>query len=515
MKILNGKQLYEADRITIEKEQITSDVLMERAAAQLFNWIHQRMQGAPVTLHVFCGIGNNGGDGLALARHLKEHGYAIEVYVVNYSEKRSPDFLLNLDRLKDRKVWPKFITKDSVLPEIASEDIIVDGIFGTGLNRSPKDWVAKLIQHLNKTGAFILSIDIPSGLFVDSIFENDHGIIKSNYTLTFQHPKLAFFLPQTGVYTSQWEVLDIGLDATYLEELEVVYTFVVKEDVIPWYLPRKRFSHKGTYGHTLVIGGSYGKVGAVLLAAKASLKTGSGLVTAYLPKCGYTPLQGSLPEAMVITDTDDRELTHIAFDMNPTVVAFGVGCGTSDRTMDAFASFLKENTTPLVIDADGLNLLSLRKSLLELLPPKCILTPHPKELERLIGTWKDDFEKLEKAKKFAGSYDCVLVLKGAHTITFYNGKGYINSTGNPGMATAGSGDTLTGIISGLLAQGYKPLTAAVFGVYLHGKAGDLGISNSGIESLTASDIIDHIGKAFSDLFQVPGKPATKEVVGEE
>jgi hydroxyethylthiazole kinase-like uncharacterized protein yjeF len=515
MKILNGKQLNEADRITIEKEQITSDVLMERAAMQLFNWIHQRMQGAPVKLHIFCGIGNNGGDGLALARHLKEHGYDVAIYVVNYSEKRSPDFLLNLDRVKDRKVWPQFITKESVLPNIDPEDIIVDGIFGTGLNRSPEDWVASLIQHLNTAGAFILSIDIPSGLFVDSIFDNDDGIIKANYTITFQHPKLAFFLPQTGVYTLQWEALDIGLDAEHLEGIEVAYEFVQKEDVIPWYLPRKKFSHKGSYGHTLVIGGSYGKVGAVLLTSKASLKAGSGLVTAFLPKCGYTPLQGSLPEAMVITDTDDREITHIAFDINPTVVAFGVGCGTSDRTMDAFASFLKGNTAPLVIDADGLNLLSIQKSLLELLPPKCILTPHPKELERLIGDWKDDFDKLEKAKKFAGTYDCVLVVKGAHTITFYDGKGFINSTGNPGMATAGSGDVLTGIIAGLLAQGYEPLVAAVFGVYLHGKAGDLGVTNTGIESLMASDIIDHIGMAFSDLFQMPGATETTEETGEE
>jgi len=514
MKILNGKQVYEADRITIEKEQITSDVLMERAAIQLFNWIHERMQGAPIKLHVFCGIGNNGGDGLALARHLKEHGYDIEVYVVNYSEKRSPDFLLNLDRLKDRKVWPLFLTKESALPKIDGEDIIVDGIFGTGLNRSPEDWVAALIQHLNTSGAFILSIDIPSGLFVDSIFEKDNGIIKANYTVTFQHPKLVFFLPQTGVYTLQWEVVDIGLNAEHLAGIEVDFELVQKATVIPWYLPRKKFTHKGTYGHTLVIGGSYGKVGAVLLASKASLKTGSGLVTAYLPKCGYTPLQGSLPEVMVITDTGDSELTDITFNITPAVIAFGVGCGTSDRTIDAFASFLKENTTPLVIDADGLNMLAFRKSLLKLLPAKCVLTPHPKELERLIGNWKDDFEKLEKAKEFAATYDCILVLKGAHTITCYNGKGYINATGNPGMATAGSGDVLTGIIAGLLAQGYEPLIAAVFGVYLHGKAGDIGVHAVGVEALTASDIIHHIGMAYSDLFRIPTAPETKEE-GEE
>jgi len=514
MKILNGKQVYEADRITIEKEEITSDVLMERAAIQLFNWIHHRMQGAPVKLHIFCGIGNNGGDGLALARHLKEHGYAIEVYVVNYSEKRSPDFLLNLDRVKDRKVWPQFLTKECELPKIDKEDIVVDGIFGTGLNRSPEDWVTALIQHLNTTGAFILSIDIPSGLFVDSIFENAQAIIKANYTVTFQHPKLVFFLPQTGVYTLQWEAFDIGLNAEHLNGLEVDFELIQKTTVMPWYLPRKKFTHKGTYGHTLVIGGSYGKVGAVLLASKACLQTGSGLVTAYLPKCGYTPLQGSLPEVMVITDTDDCEITNITFDITPTVIAFGVGCGTSNRTIDAFTSFLKNNTAPLVIDADGLNMLALRKNLLKLLPSKCVLTPHPKELERLIGNWKDDFEKLEKAKEFAATYDCVLVLKGAHTITIHNGKGYINSTGNPGMATAGSGDVLTGIIAGLLAQGYEPLIAAVFGVYLHGKAGDIGAHYVGFEALTASDIIHQIGMAFSDLFTVPGTPETSEE-GEE
>ena len=510
MKLYSAKQIYKADQISIKKEEIVSNELMERAALQLFNWIHLRMQGAPVKIHLFCGIGNNGGDGIALARHLLDHGYNISVYIVNYSDKRSKDFLINLDRLKDRKCWPSFMNSTDELPEIGKDDIIVDGIFGIGLNRTPDDWVIKIIQHLNMSEAFMLSIDIPSGLFTDQGSEDVDAIIKSNFVLSFQTPKLVFFLPETGPFIEQWEVLDIGLDPEYLKNTETDYELIGKNEVLRMYKPREKYGHKGTYGHALIIGGSYGKIGAVCLAANAALHIGSGLVTAYVPKIGYLILQTSLPEIMVLTDTNENVLEKIEFDLEPTVVGIGVGMGTNDKTVAGFTDFLNKNKKPLVIDADALNILSTNKALLKKIPDNTILTPHPKELERLIGSWKDDFEKLVKVKKFTKKYKCIVVIKGAHTMVVHNDKGYVNTTGNPGMATAGSGDVLAGIITGLLSQGYSALNAAIFGVYLHGKAGDIAVEKTGYQSLIASYIIDNIGNAYLDLFKMPEQPVAEE-----
>tara|TARA_R110002051_G_scaffold232889_1_gene294558 strand:+ start:17770 stop:19311 length:1542 start_codon:yes stop_codon:yes gene_type:complete len=510
MKLYSTKQIYKADQISIKKEEIVSNELMERAALQLFNWIHLRMQGAPVKIHLFCGIGNNGGDGIALARHLVDHGYNIAVYVINYSEKRSKDFLINLDRLKDRKVWPNFMNSDDELPEIGKDDIIVDGIFGIGLNRTPDTWVIKVIQHLNASQAFILSIDMPSGLFAEKGTEDLNSVIKSNFVLSFQTPKLAFFLPESGRFIDQWEVLDIGLDPEYLMNTDTAYELIGKNEVLRLYRPREKFAHKGTYGHSLIIGGSYGKIGAVCLASRAALYSGSGLVTAFIPKVGYAILQTSLPEIMVLTDAENEQISSIQFDFDPTIIGIGVGVGTAEKTAAAFKEFLKGNIKPLVIDADAINILSKNKELLGKLPEESILTPHPKELERLIGEWKDDFEKLEKVKKFSKKYKCIVVIKGAHTITIHQDKGYVNTTGNPGMATAGSGDVLTGVITGLRAQGYTALHAAIFGVYLHGRAGDIAIEKTGFQSLTASNIIENLGAAYIDLFKVPEQPIVEQ-----
>ncbi|SIR00101.1 bifunctional ADP-dependent NAD(P)H-hydrate dehydratase/NAD(P)H-hydrate epimerase [Maribacter ulvicola] len=510
MKLYSAKQIYKADQISIKKEEIGSNELMERAALQLFNWMHLRMQGAPVKIHLFCGIGNNGGDGIALARHLVDHGYNVEVYVVNYSEKRSKDFLINLDRLKDRKVWPHFMNSDDELPQIGGEDIIVDGIFGIGLNRTPDEWVVKIIQHLNNSKAFILSIDIPSGLFTDQGPDNFQAIIKSNYVLSFQTPKLVFFLPETGTFIEQWEVLDIGLDPEYLRVTETDYELIGKNEVLTMYKPREKYGHKGTYGHSLIIGGSYGKIGSVCLSSRAALHAGSGLVTSFVPKIGYSILQTSLPEVMVLTDTDENELTDIKFNLEPSVIGVGVGIGTSEVTIKALSSFLKSNKLPLVIDADALNILSKNKALLKDLSEDSILTPHPKELERLIGNWKDDFEKLAKVKEFSKKYKCIVVIKGAHTIIVHGEKGYVNTTGNPGMATAGSGDVLTGIITGLRAQGYPALDAAIFGVYLHGRSGDIAVESTGFQSLTASHLIANLAGAFIDLFKMPEPPEVEK-----
>ncbi|UJH66969.1 NAD(P)H-hydrate dehydratase [Allomuricauda sp. SCSIO 65647] len=510
MKIFSAEQIYKADGLTIKNQQITSDVLMERAAIGLFEWLHERLQGASVKIHIFCGIGNNGGDGIALARHLHEHGYDAVVHVVNYSEKRSKDFLINLERLKDRKLWPEFLNEKSVLPEIDENDIIIDAIFGIGLNRPPTDWVANLIKHLNASRAFTLSVDVPSGLFPDRVPDDFDAVVRANFVLTIQAPKLSFFLPQTGIFINQWEIIDIGMDGQYLLETETDYDFITRAEIMPLYIPREKFAHKGTYGHSVVLGGSYGKIGAVVLAAKAALAIGSGLVTTYIPECGYKILQTAVPEAMVVTDGEDDFINHIIIPFEPSVIGLGMGLGTKSNTVSAIAKFFGNNKKPLVIDADGLNILAKHPDLLKKLPPKTILTPHEGELRRLLGDWKDDFDKLKKARTFSKAHDCVMVVKGAHTVVIYDGKGYINSTGNPGMATAGSGDVLAGMLTGLLAQGYPAPHAAIFGVFLHGLAGDLTASKKGYEAVTALGIIDTIGDAFVALFNSDMENAKKK-----
>ncbi|WP_243472192.1 NAD(P)H-hydrate dehydratase [Winogradskyella sp. MH6] len=506
MKLFSKEQIYEGDKLTTERQNISSTDLMERAGTQIFNWIHMRMQGAQVPIHVFCGIGNNGGDGLVLARHLITHGYNVVTYIVNCSDKRSKDFLINYDRIKNvTKDWPKMLSCSGDFSEVTIDerDIIVDAVFGIGLNRQPNEWVQELFQKWRASKAFTLSIDIPSGLYTDRAIEDENAVVHANYTLSFQSPKLIFFLPETSKFTVQWEVLDIGIDRDYLMQTEAEAELISKHEVLPLYKPREKFSHKGDFGHALIVGGSYGKIGAVNLASRAALSSGAGLVTAFIPKCGYHSMQTSFPESMVITDKDEEYISDISFTIEPNSIGLGVGLGTEDKTVKAIEAFLETNKVPLVIDADGLNILSKKKTLLKLLPEQTVLTPHPKELERLVGEWSDDFDKLKKVKAFSKKYKTIVVIKGANTITVFGDKLYINTTGNPGMATAGTGDILTGIITGLIAQGYEPLAATIFGVYLHGKSADISLEDYGYQSLIASHIIETLGEAYIDLFKQP------------
>ena len=477
---------------------------MERAGTEIFNWLHIRLKGAQVPVHVFCGIGNNGGDGLVIARHLITHGYNVTTYIVNYSDKRSKDFLLNYEKIKQvTKDWPILLTDKNSFPEISPDDIIIDAVFGIGLNREVCNWVCDLFIHFKNSKAFTVSVDIPSGLYTDKIPDNSEGVVQANYTLSFQTPKLVFFLPQTAHYTDHWEILDIGLDQEYLYNVETEANLIGKFDVLPMYKPRNKFDHEGNYGHVLIIGGSYGKIGAVILATKAVLSAGAGMVTSFVPKCGYIPIQSSFPEAMVLTDEHQEYITKIHSDGNFNTIGIGPGMGKHTLTLKAFEDFLDNCNTPLVIDADALNLLSENPKLLKKLNKNSILTPHAKELERLIGEWQDDFDKLKKTKAFSKKYNVIIVVKGANTITVYVDKFYVNATGNPGMATAGSGDVLCGIICGMLAQGYDPLMASVFGVYLHGKSGDIAIQYTGYQSFIASNLIEYLGDAYLDLFKQP------------
>lgn len=498
MYILSPQQTQKADIATIKNKGITSVDLMEYAATSCFQWIHNKLQGENIRIHIFCGIGNNGGDGLVIARQLHQQNYQVNCYIVNFSDKRTEEFIVNYNRLKEIGLTPININNEIDFPKINANDIVVDAIFGNGLSRNPKGFTKKLIQYLNDKKVFTLAIDIPSGLFGDKPVTDKAAVLKASHTLTFQTPKMAFLLPENKDFVNTWEVIDIGLDQNYIRSLKPKIHYITKTDMIPLYKTRSKWDHKGTYGHSLIIGGSYGKMGAVALASKAALKIGSGLVSAYIPKCGYSILQISVPEVMVEVDTDSV-LTYFNFKTNPTVIGIGPGMGTAEKTAQGFENFIKENKLPLVIDADGINLLSKNQLLLNYLPKNTILTPHPKELERLIGTWENDYEKLKKVTEFSKIHAAIVVIKGANTVIIQDDTMYFNSTGNPALATAGSGDVLTGIITGLIAQGYEHINAAIFGVYLHGKTADIAFPKTGYETFTATTIFEYLAEAILEV----------------
>jgi hydroxyethylthiazole kinase-like uncharacterized protein yjeF len=498
-----------ADKATIKTGGISSLDLMERAAFECFQWIKQRIKPNDFKIHIFCGIGNNGGDGLVITRYLLENNYNISCYIVNFSKKRSEDFLTNYERVKAIGDWPKVISNENEFPEINKNDFIIDAIFGNGLSRPPIGFVKNLIKYINQKEPFTLAIDMPSGLYTNQTVEDQNQVLKANHILTFQYPKLALLLPENKNFIATWEIIDIGLDTKYVESLHPENHYITQKDILPLYKHRKKWEHKGNFGHSLLIGGSYGKIGAIILASKAALKVGSGLVSAYIPKCGYPIMQTAIPEVMVEVDKDDF-LTYFNFKTKATVIGIGPGMGTDEKTIKGFEKFIQENNIPLVIDADAINLLSKNRKLLKFLPDNTVITPHPKELERLLGTWKNDYDKLKKAQHFTRENNCILVLKDAITAIVTKNATYFNSTGNPALATAGSGDVLTGIITGLIAQKYAPLHAAIFGVYLHGLTADLGSLVEGYESFTASSILNYLPDAFISLFEKPTDTSSTE-----
>lgn len=496
MKILSVEQIREADRYTIEHEPIESVDLMERAATKVYEWLFRRVPREK-TMKIFCGMGNNGGDGLVVARLLYQQDIVPQVFVVRHADRMSHDCEVNYWRLVNETKVPMFdILTDDDFPNVGPNDVVVDAIFGSGLNRPPQGVVADLIAYLNQSPAIRVAIDVPSGLFADQ--PSALGFIfKADYTLTFQFPKLAFLLPENDCYVGRFELMDIGLHPQFIDEVETPNFLTVKQMVKPMLHVRPKYSHKGTYGHALLIAGSEGKTGAAVLGAKSCLRTGVGLLTVHLPKSALLPLQTSIPEAMVETDESDKCFTMFGKLDAYSAIGVGPGLGKAEDTVCVLKRLIQETQVPLVMDADALNILAENPTWLAFLHAKTILTPHPKEFERLVGKCYTSFERLEKQRELSVKNNIIVVLKGAHTsVTFPNGTCFFNTTGNPGMATAGSGDVLTGIILSLLAQRYSPEEAAVLGVYLHGLAGDVAAETVGQEALIASDITDNLGKAF-------------------
>jgi hydroxyethylthiazole kinase-like uncharacterized protein yjeF len=499
MKIFTSGQIREIDDYTIRYEPVASVDLMERAAGQLFNWYVSKFERAH-RIFVFVGPGNNGGDGLALARMLFTARYDVDVHYLKFSDKTSPDWDKNMSRLEAETHVPfNIITERNQFPLISENDIIIDAIFGSGLTRPAAGLAANIIMEINNSFCKKIAVDIPSGLFGEDNSSNNSGsIVCADYTLSFQFPKLSFMFPENGKYTGEWVVLPIGLDRNAINSTLSPYSLVESFDVLPLLKTRDRFAHKGNFGHGLLISGSSGKTGAAVLGALAALRSGIGLLTCHVPSAAGIVINSSVPEAMVSHDRSGEYISQIGPTDSYSAVGVGPGLGTDIATQDAFHRLLLECKKPMVIDADALNILSQNKDWYKFLNNAMILTPHPKEFERLAGKSANGFERLSRQILFSTSHKCIVILKGANTtVTTGSGAVFFNSTGNPGMATAGSGDVLTGILLSLLAQGYDPANAAIAGVFLHGLAGDIAAEEGSYESLIASDIINCLGKAFN------------------
>ncbi|GAB4340558.1 MAG: bifunctional ADP-dependent NAD(P)H-hydrate dehydratase/NAD(P)H-hydrate epimerase [Flammeovirgaceae bacterium] len=502
MKILSSAQIKAVDAYTIENEPISSINLMERASMRFVDWYITRFN-VDLPVKIFCGMGNNGGDGLAIARLLHQKGYNVEVFVIRHAEKSTDDFHENEKRFLSIKPIHDIRTEKDI-PQVFEKDVVIDAIFGIGLTRTVRGISAQVIDYLNECFCFAkISVDIASGLMADVHSEEGHySIFKPDFTVTFQTPKLAFMLPQNEMYVGEWELLPIGLSEKKMEEEPTSYFYTTENTIKKIIKKRKKFSHKGSFGHVLLMGGSYGKMGAIVLATKAALRAGVGLATAYVPRCGYNILQSTVPEAMCLTDSYENHISETPDVERFDAVAVGIGMDILSKPWHALSELLQISHRPLVIDADAINLMSIHPELIDKLPENSILTPHPKEFERLIGATANHFERLKLLKTFSMTHKVIVVLKGAHSaIALPNGNIHFNSTGNPGMATAGSGDVLTGIIVALLGQGYSPSEAAILGVYLHGLAGDIAAKQHSQPSMLATDITDAIGKAYLELLK--------------
>jgi ADP-dependent NAD(P)H-hydrate dehydratase / NAD(P)H-hydrate epimerase len=493
LKILSTNQIRELDAYTIQHRPIASIDLMENACRAVATWFTEHYDPT-YKVGVVCGTGNNGGDGLGVARMLKDSGYNVQVWIVKGSMPESADFKINFERLSG-KIEVSYV-KEKIDPETFSNiDVLLDAIFGSGLSRPPEGIYATVINRVNKLNVQKIAIDIPSGLMADTPSEG--SVVKAKHTLSFQVPKLAFFFPENHQFVGNWVLLDIGLHKDFLKSAETPYFYFVQKDVRKILKARSKFDHKGKFGHALLVAGAYGKMGAAVLAARAALRSGLGLLTVHIPGRGYNIIQNSVPEAMASIDEHQDFFTLTPSLSSFTVIGIGPGIGQSDQTIQAFQKMLTLRKIPFVIDADALNILATNRKLLQIVPEGSILTPHPKEFERIVGEWKNEFERLEKQKKLAMDLKSVVVLKGANTsIAAPDGTVYFNSSGNPGMAKGGCGDVLTGILTGLLAQQYSALEAAQLGVYLHGFAGDLAAYEKGMNSLIASDVTDFLPQAF-------------------
>lgn len=502
MKIFTSNQIHELDQYTIAHEPIESINLMERAAKALARVITERWTNkTPVV--VFAGPGNNGGDALAVSRMLVEMGYQVQVYLFNTNNRLSDDCAVNKKRLQENKRVKAFheVMTEFDPPRLDADTLVVDGLFGSGLNKPMAGGYASLVKYINASPAKVVSIDVPSGLMTeDNTYNIRANIIRATLTLTFQQPKLSFLFDENQSFIGELQVLDIRISKEGMEQTDALYRIVEEEEVRGKMLRRSPFAHKGQMGHALLVAGSYGMGGAAILASKACLRSGVGKLTVHTPKKNNLLMQMAVPEAVVQLDMEETIFGEPVDTEDYNVLGIGPGLGTNEQTAIALISQLRRTQCPIVADADALNILANHRAWVQQLPKNIILTPHVKEFDRIAGHSSDSYERLSKARELARKLQGYILLKGHYSaLCLPDGHVLFNSTGNAGMATAGSGDVLTGIITGLLARGYRHEDACIVGMYIHGLAGDYAAEEMGMESMVASDIIRCLPKAFAHL----------------
>ena len=500
-KIFSGIQMKQLDEATLKEENISSLKLMERAANAVVRQLAARWD-ANIPFLVMAGPGNNGGDALAVARMLAGKGYAVKVFLFNPQKKLSEDTETNKVLIqKTEGVDFHEITAQFEPPLISPDTVIIDGLFGTGLNKPLTGGYASLVKFLNDTGCTIVSIDMPSGLFTeDNTYNVKSNIIRATVTLTFQYLKLSLILPDTNEFAGEVKVLDIGLSKKKAEETDTPYYILEEKDIKPLLKPRNKFSHKGTYGNALLVVGKHGMMGAAVLCAKACMRSGIGKVTCHVPNNCADIMQVGIPEAVLSIDENDKCFTQSVPTDNFNSLAIGPGIGTKHETAVAVIEQVRRARIPVVIDADGLNILAEHKGWMQQVPTDTILTPHLGEMARLGTGDNSPYSSLAEAREMAKRHCVYIILKGHYTaICMPDGRTVFNATGNSGMATAGSGDVLTGIIASLLAQKYNPANACMVATHIHGLAGDIAAAKLGEESLIASDIIKHLPEAFKKI----------------
>lgn len=501
MKIFSSKDIKELDAATCDAQGIDTLTLMERAANAVAKEISARFLPSR-RIVVVAGPGNNGGDALAVSRILAEQGFAnIEVFLFNVKGHLTDECDVQKDKLIDAGENVRFteITTTFTPPHLDENDVIIDGLFGVGLKEPLTGGFAAVAHLINESGAFVVSIDIPSGLAGEwNSSSRFHDMVHANLTLTFQFPKLSFFFPEHADIIGDLVILDIGLDRKAMKTKKSEWLMVESRTIRKLLHPRNPFSAKRDYGSVMLFAGSLGMMGAAVMCARATLKAGAGLATVHAPRTGVTILQTAVPEAMFEPDRNDRVISDMSLHHTHQAVAVGPGIGTDDMTVNALESLLKTCKSPLVLDADALNCIVKRPALLSMLPPNTVITPHIGEFDRLFGEHHSSEQRLKKAIEMAKHYNIVIVLKSHHTMIVRptTGNVYFNSTGNAGMATAGAGDVLTGVIAGFMAQGIRPENAATLGVYIHGLAGDIASDEIGEYGVVASDISNRLGRAI-------------------
>ncbi|MES2376443.1 MAG: NAD(P)H-hydrate dehydratase [Bacteroidota bacterium] len=471
LSLLTAQQIREADAHTIANEPISSVNLMERASKAFVGWFINHFPDKGLTISIYCGTGNNGGDGLAIARMLYSHKYFnIDVKIARFSEKSSPDFDVNLARIIHMGLDLRELKPEGAFP-VEKSEIIIDALLGSGLNKPLAGDYKRLAEFINEADKTVVAVDVPTGFFTDGEMDADATVIKADLVVTFQQPKINFLLPESAPYIKCWEVVNIGLDDDFIQWLKSPYQFIVDKDIKSLLKPRKHFSNKGTYGHALIIAGQPETMGAALLSSAGSVYAGSGLTTACVPESGLTALNTYLPEVMAIVRKGD-ELPHAEWDKF-TTIAIGPGLGKDRSTLALLNEVFDNYKNPVVIDADALNVLAGNPTLWNKVPAGSILTPHMKEFDRLFGKHANWWQRLQRSMEMAKQHNINIVLKNDYTLVATpEGKVYFNSTSNPAMATGGMGDVLTGVIASLLAQKYTAEQACIIGVYIHGKAGD-------------------------------------------